>query len=108
MNRQNWVHVIIYPWLDGDILEEYDRHHQEWVGIKPSFSESFDPIHYSPNINPDIDYRIKPRIVQYIIETIHHPSSQDFPRVADCMSEWKEGSFPPSFIEAVRNAKHLQ
>ena len=103
MTRGELLQDVIDPWKPGRItqMKRNNIPNNNW-----SDRPSCDPINLSYDLC-QYEYRIKPRVVKYLIETEHYPSQFDFPAVADCMEKVSEGCFPPSFIEAVRNAKRV-
>ncbi len=103
MTKQELIDEVYRLYQDGDVTQH--RKLRECAQWKDDRIEEH-PTQRKFNLN-DFEYRIKPRAFKYMIETEHYPSQSAFPTIADCMEKWSEGSFPPSFIEAVRNAKRV-
>jgi len=106
MQRDEWVDEVVRPWKNGDELQVRGNKCQElkWCDI-----DCTDPIYFGVMLRK-FEYRIKPRVVKYLIETEHYPGACDFGFVADAMVNAKETmglGFPPPFIQAMRDAKRV-
>jgi len=104
MTRSDWIDKVLKPWRDGDTLQ-----HKSGNGRWEESGCFHDGDRDDPMLYDRLggEYRIKPRTTKIVIETEHYYSRHDFPRIADLMEDAEGQSFPPCFIEAIRNAKPM-
>jgi len=108
MTRYRWVDEVVKPWKQGDELQVRGKDCQKlkWCDI-----DCTDPIFFAVMLR-EYDYRIKPRVVKYVVEYAENISPHLFEEVAKAMESVvlgrEELNFSKDFIEAIRNAKPLK
>jgi len=100
MTREEWINEILIPWKPGDVLQFLGRVHQEWQDVDMRYVT--DPAHYMWCESDT--YRIKPKMIQWIIETPTNVNQATFYNLAQNTAV---GRFGSDFLRAIMDARRL-